>query len=223
MPDAVSPGDLQLRLRRCGQDDGAGWEVLLRLSPRPLSARSWRVCDMPGALNAGVAYAMAMLSQPRPDHVVLNVACGSGTLLVERLACAPASRAIGCDVDAAALRWAAQNVRAAGYDGVVELHRWDARALPLPDASVDAVLADLPFGHRVGSHGDNCTLYPAILEEAARVARTGARFVLLTPEVRRMGAVLRNVPQWKLEEALPVSLRRTQARVFVLRRVWSPR
>jgi 23S rRNA G2445 N2-methylase RlmL len=162
---------------------------------------------------------MAALSGPHAKDVVLNVACGSGTLLVERLACAPAARAIGCDTDPVALRWAAENLRSAGCADASELYPWDGRSLPLPDASVDAVLADLPFGHRVGSHAANCALYPAILREAARVARTGARFVVLTHEVRLTVALLRDATEWILEAALPVSLRRTQARIFVLRRL----
>src|SRR5690606_952614 len=36
-------GELLARFRRAG----AGWEVLLRLTPRPLSTRAWRVCNLP--------------------------------------------------------------------------------------------------------------------------------------------------------------------------------
>ena len=47
----ISPddGDLLLRLRRAA--DREGWEVLVRLTPRPLATRSWRVCNMPGAME----------------------------------------------------------------------------------------------------------------------------------------------------------------------------
>ena len=41
-----------------------GWEALVRLTPRPLSARPWRVCNLPGALDATAAHAMARLSAP---------------------------------------------------------------------------------------------------------------------------------------------------------------
>ena len=113
VPPEAHAGDLQLRLRRPLDGDG-GWEVLVRLSPRPLSARAWRVCNLEGALNATVARAMAILTRPASDDVVLNLACGSGTLLIERLDHAPARRAIGCDLSAEALDCAAENVRAAG-------------------------------------------------------------------------------------------------------------
>ena len=63
-PDNGS-GHLLLRLRRA-DTEAAGWEVLIRISPRPLAVRSWRVCDYKGALNAAVAHAMVLLTRPRP-------------------------------------------------------------------------------------------------------------------------------------------------------------
>ena len=86
----------------------------MRLSPRPLTARAWRVCNLPGALNAVVAHAMVALSAPNPADRYLNLACGSGTLLVERLALGPARLAVGCDNAAGPLDCARANLRAAG-------------------------------------------------------------------------------------------------------------
>src|SRR6266511_2471254 len=73
-----------LRIRRARQP-ADGWEALVRLSPRPLSARAWRAFNLPGALNATIAAAMVELSRPRASDRVLNLMCGSGTILVERL------------------------------------------------------------------------------------------------------------------------------------------
>ncbi|PZS02444.1 MAG: hypothetical protein DLM69_04080, partial [Candidatus Chloroheliales bacterium] len=99
------------------QTSALGWEVLTRISPRPLVTRAWRVSNMPGALNATVAYAMVKLTKPRPDDVFLNLACGSGSLLIERLATVRARLAIGCDIDRAALNHAAANLAAFSYGG----------------------------------------------------------------------------------------------------------
>jgi hypothetical protein len=211
---AEREGDLLLRLRR--PPDAAGWEVLVRLTPRPLATRAWRVCHWPGALNATVAAVMADLTRPRPGDVVLNIGCGSGTLLIERLAAGPARRAIGCDTDAAALDCARRNAAAAGCVNAAEWQPWDARALPLPDASVDAVLGDLPFGHLVGSHADNLTLYPTLLAEAARVARPGARCVLISHEVRLMERLLTGSADWAVETVLRLALATLRPRVYVL-------
>jgi len=209
-------GNLLIRLRRPPSGE-PGWESLVRLGPRPLSARAWRVCNMEGALNAAVAHAMALLTEPRPSDIVLNLACGSGTLLIERLAAAPARRAIGCDTSEAALQCARANVEAAGLERAIELYPWDARALPLPDRSVDILLADLPFGHLVGSHEGNRVLYPDLLREAARVARPGARFALITHEHRLMETTLAQCPAWSLLRAFPVGIGEVLPRVYLLR------
>lgn len=209
-------GDLLLRLRR--DADQSGWEWLVRLTPRPLAMRPWRVCNREGALNGPVACAMNLLTTPTPTDVYLNIGCGSGTLLVERLLLGPARRAIGCDIDPAALDCARANLAAAGLTGQVALHPWDARDLPLPPASVDVITGDLPFGHLVGSHAQNLVLYPALLDEAARVSRPGARCVLLSHEVRLMERLLASNPAWRLEQSIRVDLGGLYPRIFVLRR-----
>lgn len=198
-------GDLLLRLRR-PPDGSDGWEALIRLSPRPLSARSWRVCNLAGAINASVARAMALLTLPHPDDAVLNLACGSGTLLIERLLEAPARIAIGCDTDAVARRCAIDNIAAADTREIA-LEAWDAGDLPTPDGWADAVLADLPFGQLVGSHESNVALYPRILREAARVTIGGGVFVAITQDIRLWERLVADAAaDWTLDLVLPIKL-----------------
>lgn len=214
-----SPADVDLLLRiRPARLQTSGWEVLIRLTPRPLSVRAWRVADMKGALNAAVAHSMVLLTQPKPTDKFLNLTCGSGTLLIERLMAAPARRVIGCDIDPEALQYAQANLAAAGLQGVVELHSWDARTTNLPDASMDALCADLPFGLAVGAHVDNVELYPALLSEAARVAKPGSRFVLMTQEVTLMETLLGQSSTWKVLDTIKVTLRGLHPRIYILQR-----
>lgn len=217
VPATAHEGDLLLRLRRSHRDPD-GWESLVRLGPRPLSARPWRVCNREGSLNATVARAMVVLAAPTTEERALNLGCGSGTLLIEHADYLPANVIAGCDTDPAALDCSHANAFASGYSDRVDLYEWDARTLPIPDASVGVVYADLPFGHLMGSHVDNLTLYPAMLREAARVAEPGARFVLITHEIRLLDAILRDSPDWATERILRVSLGGLHPRIFVLRR-----
>jgi tRNA (guanine6-N2)-methyltransferase len=208
-------GELLLRIRRAGD----GWELLTRLSPRPLATRAWRVHHLPGAVNATIAAAMVELTRPRPRDRVLNLMCGSGTLLVERLAHTPAARVLGCDLDGAALRGAAANLAAAGLAGGAALARMDATRLGLRDGAVDALLADLPYGHRMGSHEGNAALYPAVLREAARVAAPGARLVVLTHELRLFERCLAEArPWWRPERAAQVVQKGHHPVIQLLRR-----
>jgi 23S rRNA G2445 N2-methylase RlmL len=196
-------GDLLLRLRRAARD--GGWEVLVRLTPRPLATRAWRVCNFPGSLNATLAHAIAVLTEPERDDALLNIACGSGTLLIECLALGQVRQAIGCDTDPAALDCARRNLAAAGYAGKVRLEQWDASAMPLPDASVSVIVGDLPFGQLISTHRQNEELYPRVLAETARVARPGARMALLTHEVRLLERVATHfTAQWEVLDVLRV-------------------
>lgn len=210
-------GDLLIRLRHPPGDDQS-WEALIRISPRPLATRAWRVCNREGALNAAVAHAMAFLTQPKPDDAFLNITCGSGTLLIERLAQETAQSATGYDLDQSALECARRNVEAAGLADRVSLNRGDVRSLPLPDKSVDAICGDLPFGHLVGSHESNLELYPDLLREAARVTKPGGRCVLLSHEVRLMESLLEDSPMWDLEQNIRVALGGLYPRIYVLKR-----
>lgn len=211
-------GDLLLRIRR-PTDIAEGFQVSVRLSPRPLSTRPWRVCDMPGALNAPVARVMVQLTEPRPDDFFLNVACGSGTLLVERLEHSTARRVWGVDTDPDAIGCSRRNLLAAGLAEGVHLEQGDAGNLPLPDACVSAVVTDLPWGHLVGAHSSNAELYPRVLAESARVAMRGAKMVVLTAEARLLDRALREQTEsWELERMVRLRLDSIQLRIYVLRR-----
>ncbi len=221
LKEANEEGDLLIRLLPTplpsGEKNQGGWLALVRISPQPLGTRAWRTCVTPGALQATVAHVMAGLTQPKPNDIVLNLCCGSGTLLIERGMLAPAQRLIGCDISAEALDCAARNV-AAWRAGGAELYDWDATRLPLEDSSVGALLADLPFGNRVGTHEGNHALYPAMLREAARVAKAGARFVVISAEVKLLQATMQAQDAWQVKHTLRVNLAGLQPMIAVLER-----
>lgn len=187
-------GELLVRVRPA--PDGEGWEVLPRLTPRPLSARAWRVCNRGGGLNAAVAAAGTDLLGVHGDDRYLNLMCGSGTLLVERARAGDARALTGADRDPEALACARRNLDAAGLTGV-ELREADATRLPWPDASFDALAADPPWGDDVGSHEENARLYPAFLREARRLAAPGARLLVVTHEIRLLDRVLAEGVGWR--------------------------
>lgn len=209
-------GDLTIRLRRAKGMDG--WDALVRLSPRPLATRAWRVCNFEGALNAAVAHVMTHLS-PTDDEVFVNLMCGSGSLLIERLISKTRPKsAIGCEIDANTLRCAVENLSAANCLNRASLIQTDATRLPLPPGFATHVVADLPFGQLVGSHQDNRTLYPAVLHEATRIASRDASFVLITHEIRLIEAALHDSAHWQIHKTLPITLSGLHPRIYWLRR-----
>jgi SAM-dependent methyltransferase len=207
-------GDLLLRFRPAA----GGWQALLRLTPRPQSVRPWRVCNLPGGLNATIAVLMHELTGMRSSDRYLNAMCGSGTLLAERVLAGPARLMVGCDSNGAAVDCAAANLKATGKaPGTVIvsaaeaaqlaqaarpprviLYQGDATATPFNDGSFTVISCDLPWGDAVGSHSSNRTLYPRFLGEARRLLVRGGRLVLLSHEVKLMNDLLQEAGGWHM-------------------------
>jgi ubiquinone/menaquinone biosynthesis C-methylase UbiE len=217
-PATEERGDLLIRI--VPTQSHSGWECLIRLTPRPLATRTWRSQNFVAALNATVAQAMIQLTVPRVDDVCVNLCCGSGTLLVERMTISlSASVLIGIDIDKDTLHLARANMRQVETRFPCHLMIGDAQKCPLPDGCATALVADLPFGQRSGTHLNNFTLYPRVLEEAARIAEPGARFAILTHEIRLMHGVLSSQHGWAVVETLPIVLRGLHPRIYLLRRL----
>jgi 23S rRNA G2445 N2-methylase RlmL len=210
-------GDLQLRILPV--PDEGGWEIHCRITPRPLSSRSWRVCWFKGALNATVAQAMISLSQLKPNDTVVNLCCGSGTLLIEAGLNIAFKRIYGIEIDENRLRCATENFAASGIRNTPTLLQGDAQFIPMPNQSVNVLLADLPFGQDGTQHTQNLSLYPNVLKEAARVARTGGRFVLITHEIHLLESLVKISTEWKCNRTTQINQRGLHPRIYVLERL----
>jgi tRNA (guanine6-N2)-methyltransferase len=164
-----------------------GDELLLgiRLSDERLRHRDYKIAHRPGSLRPAVAAALAWLSDPRDDDIILDPFCGVGTVLIERAHLGRYRNLIGSDRDPGAIRAARENIGPRFKP--VELHDdWDAGALPLADASVTKIAANLPWGIKHGSHAVNRRCYGDWLAEMNRVLAPEGRMVLLTAEWRLM-------------------------------------
>jgi 23S rRNA G2445 N2-methylase RlmL len=210
--------DLDLRVLL--EDD---WALLgLRLGAAPLHRREYKVASRTGSLKAPVAYCLGLLAGLAPGHVLLDPACGAGTILAEALRLAPGGVLIGGDVDLAALELAQINLRGAAAPvrlidaattldpraeppGVV-LYHGDARATPVAAGSVDAVVSNLPWGQQVPVETDIADLYASILGAVARVLAPGGRAALLTDQAEAMQVALAAHPALRLVSSVPISL-----------------
>lgn len=188
--------------------------IALRLSDERMRHREYKVAHLPGSLRPAVAAALGWLSEPAADDVVLDPLCGAGTVLIERAHLGRYKLLIGSDRDDGALAAAQTNV-GPRYKPI-ELHPWDAAALPLHDASVSKVITNLPWGIRHGSHEENRRAYPRIAAELKRVVHPGGLVVMLTGETRLMSDVLRR-SGLRAEKILHVSILGARASVYVCR------
>ncbi|MCG2800046.1 MAG: methyltransferase [Cellulomonas sp.] len=221
LPYAPDDGELVVKVRRGfaerpGTDPG--WDVLVRLGPRPLSARAWRTVDYPGAANATIAAAMVRLAEVRPRDRVVNLMCGSGTLLIERLLAGPAATAYGVDLAEHALDATRANLAAAGLHAT--LTRADATdPAALADERFDLLLADPPWGTLHGSHADSPRLHADLLSAAHHLAAPGARLVVLTHAITVMERALRDADgQWRADAPVRVYAKGHHPRIYLLRR-----
>ncbi len=158
--------------------------LTVRLSDDRMRHRDYKAAHRPASLRASSAAALAWLSQPREDDVVLDPFCGAGTILIERAHLGRYAMLLGSDRDQAALAAARINVGARFKP--IQLENWDAGAIPLGDASVSKIVTNLPWGLRYGSHGENRKLYPQWIREFTRVLKRGGVMVMLTAEWRLM-------------------------------------
>lgn len=185
--------------------EGATAVCGLRLSDRTMRHRTYKMEHLPASLRPTLAAAMVRLAETRRGQVVLDPMCGAGTLLAEQLESARAApgsniQIWGGDQDAAALRAAFGNLRRLGH---IVLARWDAAHLPLPDASVDRLLSNPPFGKQLGRPEEIGPLYHRMIPEYDRVLRPGGRAVLLVGDFGTLKDAVRPAG-WKLLRQLRV-------------------
>jgi 23S rRNA G2445 N2-methylase RlmL len=147
---------------------------------------------------------------------VLDPLCGAGTIIIERGLMAAYDRLIGGDLREEAVTMARRNARTA--DVTATWRAWDARSLPLDDASVTRVITNLPFGKQLGSHEENATLYAVLADEFKRVLSADGLLVALTSEDRLWEATLQE-RGWRLSKKVVIVVLGQPASIFVAEHV----
>jgi 23S rRNA G2445 N2-methylase RlmL len=188
----------------------------LRLSDRTMRHRTYKIEHLPASLRPTLAGAMIRLAEVHHGHVLLDPMCGAGTILAEALTAGRglrSSNVLGGDCDRNALRTAAANLRRLGQP---VLARWEATRLPLPDASVDRIVSNPPFGKQLGRPEQIGSLYHRTIVEYQRVLKPGGRAVLLVSEMAPLKEAARAVG-WKAERQLRVRVLGQSAVISVWR------
>ncbi|KAL1257837.1 hypothetical protein QQF64_011081 [Cirrhinus molitorella] len=151
--------------------------VGIPLLKHPLASRSYMKHN---GLRSTIAWAMSFLCPKKlNDCVILDPMCGVGAVLLEAAQEFSNAVFLGMDTDVSQLQKAAENVKASGMEGRVQLLQSSAMEIPLADGAVDAVLCDVPFGRKFSCSSDMPTALPRLLKEMERVLRVGGHLVLL--------------------------------------------
>jgi tRNA (guanine6-N2)-methyltransferase len=178
----------------------------LRLSDRTMRHRTYKLEHRPASLRPTIAAAMVRLAEFRPRQTILDPMCGAGTILAEYLGLARTWRgvntppALGGDLEFPAIRATSANLRRLGPS---LLCCWDAGRLPLPDAAVDRIVCNPPFGKQLSDPAAIGPLYRRMLPAFDRVLKPGGNAVLLVSDVGALRSAVRPVG-WKSVRELRV-------------------
>jgi tRNA (guanine6-N2)-methyltransferase len=183
----TSEDESELNLRVFIEHDIAFMGV--RIGQTALHRRPYKKAHLPGSLKPPVAAAMLQIAGIAAGLRVVDPMCGTGTILIE--AALQGSLAWGGDLDPIALVSAQKNVNAAGVR--VALQRWDAAQLPLPAASVDRIVTNLPWGRQVQVDESLTLFYQKACQEFLRILKPDGEIVLLTslPELVSLDGLTR--------------------------------
>jgi 23S rRNA G2445 N2-methylase RlmL len=192
--------------------DGAMAICGMRLSDRTMRHRTYKHEHLPASIRPTVAAAMVRLADLKPNQTVLDPMCGAGTLLAEAHLSVRGKRLhdgaswgltfLGGDLEPSHARAASANLR---QFNIPEARVWDARALPLDDASVDRVLCNPPFGKQLATPEEIVPLYRQSVREMDRVLKPGGKAVLVVSDAKALRAAIERVG-WKEQRHVQVRM-----------------
>lgn len=171
-----------------GKSNGL-WETGVRVTPRPLTLREYRVANIKGGLNPNVAYAMnSFCNLPNIDSY-LNIFSGSATLLIEAAQINPKLKLVGFDSNGKTNALAVQNIKKAGL--LKSIHLQTANIFDSPNlGKFSAITVDLPFGMQISKGEDLKKLYECFIEYTQKVLTQDGIVVMYTSEHKILEPIL---------------------------------
>ncbi|MCF7864966.1 MAG: hypothetical protein K9M11_00470 [Candidatus Pacebacteria bacterium] len=188
---------------------GELWEVGVRVTPRPISVRNYKVENIKGGMNSAVAYAVNTFALKKLDTVspfsYLNICSGSATLLLEAGTDIQAQfgnsiltptnipttiKLLGFDIDNKTNSLAIQNIKKAGFIRSIQIKTADL--LDKPDFGMfNTITSDLPFGMQIAKGTDLNKLYKAFVEYVESHLNQTGTLVVYTTEIDTFENALR--------------------------------
>ncbi|XP_012941090.1 THUMP domain-containing protein 3 [Aplysia californica] len=181
----------------------------------------------PTTLRATICYNMLRLCRIKNGDFICDPMCGTSAIPIESAVNWVNCYHFGGDFHEKAIERTITNISAiqeklqAEDKGTLKIDavQWNIQHFPLRDKCVDVFVSDLPFGHRMGSRTVNRTLYPCLLSEMARTARSGARACLLTEDKTSLiKAIQATGRYWQRRLILSINIGGLSGFVFLLTR-----
>jgi 23S rRNA G2445 N2-methylase RlmL len=165
------------------------WDMGVRLTPRPLSLRDYRVANIEGGLNPTIAYAINTFCNLDLMHSYLNIFSGSGTLLIEAGRLNDKLKLVGFDINGKSNALAVQNIKKAGQIRLIQLKTADI--FNRPDlGKFDVITSDLPFGMKIYKNNNLNKLYQCFVNYSEEILNKKGVLVVYTTEYKLLNAIL---------------------------------
>ncbi len=153
----------------------------------------YREQSLPASIHPTTAAAVLRyaMEHMKVNARVLDPCCGSGTLLIEREKLAPAANLTGVDIAHKAIDIARVNAEKAESRAKFicnDMLRFEAKR------PYDEVIANLPFGNRVGTHANNERLYAGLLDKLPTWLNENGVAILYTMEFTLLKKLIRERP-----------------------------
>lgn len=210
-----SPGGYEAELRMEIKDHGKA-DLYVKLYSVSDMRFAYRLEALPASMHPVTAAAILRLSSAYLSEGarVLDPCCGSGTFLFEREKHMPVASITGVDVSHKAVEIARKNAIAADSRAkfiVNDCLRFEVKR------PYDELVANLPFGNRVGTHKDNEALYAGILDALPRWIRSGGVAILYTMEFTLLKRLIRERPGLCLMKEARTDAGGLTPAIFILR------
>lgn len=205
-----APGAYAAQLRL---EPGAGGALAYLELSAPDRRFAYREGALPASIHPADAAAIVRAAFPDKPARVMDPCCGSGTLLVEYGKYAKA-RLMGIDISPKAIALAKDNAAGAGL--TIQLVRKDLKDF-IAGEPFDAVVSNLPFGLRVGTHKQNAELYASLLDSLPRWLKPGGAAALYTADYRLLLSEARKRPRLRVAQEIPLHIGGLHARLVLIR------
>ena len=206
--------EIELRVEIGGNGGAFMYAKLLTIKDERFS---YRLQALPASMHPATAAAILKYAEfflGGKDARVLDPCCGSGTFLIEREKLYPCAGLTGVDISNKAIDIARSNAEAAG--SIAKFVHNDCMRFTA-ERPYDELVANLPFGNRVGSHKSNKKLYAGILEKLPKWLRRGGVAILYTMEYTLLKKLIREHPGLRLVTEVRTEAGGLMPAVFVIK------
>lgn len=135
----------------------------------------------PGAIEPSLARSIINLTRTKNGEL-LDIFTGTGSFLIEATEMNISS--IGLDADPEILLNAKKNLKKFNNEKTPELVLGDAKKLPFETKSLDAAVADPPYGKSSVTYGDPEKTYVESIKEAMKALKPGSYLCFISPKER---------------------------------------